>query len=191
MNFLCFGKVSNSQTLELAKLFGNTILIVVVVLIVLLILLILGIKLVIKKLNKFTKTKTGETDVKQAGGSLKMQSQYKPALVSLGISFIVSLLITGYTVFIYLFGTMLMSSRIISYDFQPIILLFLVVMSFIVYSLLLFGPAVYIGAKKSVGWGIATVVLTFLWLMIMFFIALFVLMMVNQVDRYPTLMPLM
>lgn len=90
-------------------------------------------------------------------------------VISTGIGFISALIISGYTTMVILLGGII--TRSINYQYNSIFVLFLVLISFGVYGLLLFGPALYMGVKKGIGWGISSAIATIVWLIIFLVIA--------------------
>jgi len=109
--------------------------------------------------------------------------------LSLGVSFGSALLIAGYTVLAILAVNFL--NRSIGYEFQPALLIFVVVISFAVYALILFAPGIYLGVKKGIGWGMATVFLTVFWMLILLGVGLLIyLSLRTSGDSYPGPIPL-
>lgn len=109
--------------------------------------------------------------------------------VTLGLSFLSSTVMGIYTGGLLFLVTLLNN---ISYQYQPLIALFLGLISFCVYSFLLFAPGAFWGYKKGMGWGIGLIVMTILWLFIFFGIAIAVLFTFGNGDNgggYPV--PLM
>ena len=102
--------------------------------------------------------------------------------ISVSVGFVSSFVISGYTVVVILLGEVI--TRSISYQYNSVFVLSLVLISFGVYGLLLFGPAFYIGIKKGVGWGIATSIATIVWLTIFLVIAFGVIFLTGK-SSYP------
>ena len=107
---------------------------------------------------------------------------------SLGVSFGSALLVAGYTLFAVWLITYF--SRTIGYEFQGGFSIFMVVVSFAIYTLFLFAPGIYLGAKRGIGWGIATVFFTVFWLVILLGIGLLAFFLLRNPVTYPTPMPL-
>lgn len=83
--------------------------------------------------------------------------------VSVGVGFITALLMIGFTG-ILLFVFELLSN---SYYVTMPIMLFLGIISFCIYTLLLFLPGVIVGFKRGLEWGIATVIATVVWMVLL------------------------
>jgi len=161
-------KVEGTYADSRLKLYGKEIAIAILVILFLGTFIVLFIRFIIKRVNKsaFPEVRGTGSKPDSVSGNSRM------LLISLGVSFVSSIIILFYTILVFFLGNYL--NRLISYQFQAVITLLLIVISFVIYSLLLFSPGVYMGVKKSVGWGITTVVLTLLWLIIYFIIAVFV-----------------
>jgi hypothetical protein len=101
---------------------------------------------------------------------------------SAGIGFISSFLLAGYTVLVIVLGNLI--TPILAYQYNPIFVLFLVLISFGVYALILFAPGVYIGIKRGISWGISVVVATIIWLIIFLGLAVVVLFLLGE-SSYP------
>jgi len=99
----------------------------------------------------------------------------------IGGSFLASIFAAGYTMFIFLFGSFLDSWHYS--EFNMLIVLFLGIVSFGIYPLLIFGPAIVLGIKRGIWWGVGTFVLTIMWLMIYLFI-LFGYMILSRPNNY-------
>jgi hypothetical protein len=107
----------------------------------------------------------------------------KNFLICLGASFISALLSAGYTVVVFIVGNSL--DRLVGYPYVAVIVILLVVISFAMYLLFILTPAVYIGFKKGVGWGIGTFVMTTLWLVLFGATAVFILFSFRSSPVYP------
>jgi hypothetical protein len=107
----------------------------------------------------------------------------KNLLLSASVSFGSALLVGGYTLLAILASTYLV--RTISYDLQTAFTIFMVVISFAVYALFLFAPGIYLGVKKGIGWGIATIVLTIIWLVILLGVGLLIFVLLRNPGQYP------
>jgi hypothetical protein len=79
-------------------------------------------------------------------------------------SFIASIMVAGYTV-IVMIGVTQFNSYYYS-EFNFVIMIFVTIISFAVYSLFMFGPAIYLGVKRGYLWGLATFVMTTLFLVV-------------------------
>jgi hypothetical protein len=109
--------------------------------------------------------------------------------LALALSFVSSILTAGYTALIVLAISLLM--RNVYYSFQPVILLFLLVISIGVYAILIFAPGVYVGVKKSFGWGLVTSIITIVLLVLYLAITILVLFLFYKPSTVPPITPLM
>lgn len=116
-------------------------------------------------------------------------TQMQPFVLSLGTSFVTSLVAAGYTLLVYFAGTAFSLLFNSYYRFEFIIMIFFVLISICVYALLLFAPAVLIGMKRGLVWGVATIGLTVGWLVFYLFITVIILFLTQQRPDYPTPMP--
>ena len=139
------------------KLYAKKITIFVLVILTLLVVSGLVVRVVLRRLKK---GKVTEGVVKSEGG--EVPNKVTLGLIALGISFVSSLLTLFYSAFVYFIGTLI--DDIVSYRYTSIFVIFLVIISFAVYAVLILAPGIYFGVKKGVGWGIATIVMTILWL---------------------------
>jgi hypothetical protein len=122
---------------------------------------------------------TNSSDNKK--GSLQKHSMLLSVLAVKGLGFVSSLLIVGYTLAVLFVGNLVGSY--FSYVFMPVITLIMILISAAMYILFAFVPAIFMGVRKGVWWGVATFVSTVAWLM--FYLILIVLfMMVTRMDRY-------
>ena len=119
----------------------------------------------------------------RAQGAQAPSFDTKNLFLSLGISFASASFITGYTILAILAATYLIRS--VGYDLQAVVTIFVVIISFAVYALLLFAPGIYLGAKKSVGWGIATIILTVVWMFLFLGAGLLIYLAVRIPNVYP------
>lgn len=117
---------------------------------------IVGILILVFWVGRFIVRKEGKSQVSTPG-----RGSFLPAL---GASFVSSLIVAGYTVLISIVPRIVFGSYYSRYI--GILIIFLILISFFVYSLLFFGPGIYFGIKKGVGWGIAVFALNVFWLMI-------------------------
>jgi len=159
------------------KLYGKPIALVVGVLLVLGAIIAAIVRYALKKLRK-VKVEAKDTTTEKR---IKISTSSGLILASLGLSFVSSLLIVGYTFGIYVVGSLLDS--IVGYQFQAIFALFLVVISFIIYAVLVFAPSVYLGVKKGISWGIATLVFTVIWLMFFIVVGIFIILLFGRSSR--------
>jgi len=103
-------------------------------------------------------------------------------LLVFALSFIFSLLIAGYTFLLNFLGNYF--NQIYASDLRQFLIVFLFVLSVGVYAVLLFAPAVVLGIKRGVLWGLAVFGATVLWL-IFYFLALVVFIFLFQRSSYP------
>lgn len=109
--------------------------------------------------------------------------------LSLGVSLGSALLIAGYSVLAILAVSFL--QKTVGYELQSVLLIFVVVISFAVYALILFAPGIYLGVKKGIGWGMATVFLTVFWMLVFLGIGLLIYLSLRvPADTFPTPIPL-
>ncbi len=146
-------EVSGSYAKNRLILFAKEIVIVALIALIILVISGLIIRIIYKKLYLPTKQLKTATPIPQTGQLI---------LVTGGLGFVASILIAGYTVLVIFLGALM--SSIITYRYNSVLILFLILISFGVYVLLLFGPGIYLGVKKGIGWGIATMVFTVFWL---------------------------
>lgn len=165
------------------KLFAKEILIGVVVLIAIFALLTIVLRIVIKKLKGLD----SKEKVDKKSEAISQKGTLLP--ISGGVGFVSALLISGYTTLVILMGTFI--SRSVSYQYNTIFVLFLLLISFGVYGLLLFGPAIYLGVKRGAEWGIATAVSTIVWMIIFLAIALLVIFLLGESGSYGPIVPLL
>jgi hypothetical protein len=148
-------KVKGSYADSLFKLYTKEIVVSVIITLLLLVVLILVIKKIIKNMQK------KEESAKNNAISI---------FTALGTTFVSSLFIFGYTIFIFLVNQYFTSYY---YQYSFIIFIFLILISIGIYAFLLFAPALFSGYKKGLGWGIAVFALTILWL-IFYLIIIFI-----------------
>ena len=161
--------VTGSYATNRLKLYGKELLIVFFAVLTLICTLVIVFKVVSKR------QKTSKPEVKS--GSVPQM-----LAASAGIGFISSFLLAGYTVLVIVLGNLI--TPILAYQYNPIFVLFLVLISFGVYALILFAPGVYIGIKRGISWGISVVVATIAWLIIFLGIAVVVLFLLGE-SSYP------
>ncbi len=171
-------KVEGSYASSRAKLYGKEIMIgaiVTLVVIALFVVMIIAIVKLLKKSNPPVNKKDEVSEYKEK--PLLVQpatSNGKMFAVIAILGFIVSLLMSVYTILVIVLGSLITKS--VGYSYQSLVGIVLVIISILVYSLLVFSPGVLIGVKKGAGWGIGTVVSTVLWLIfwvVIIFLGLF------------------
>ena len=162
--FTVHGSYADSQL----KLYSRDILTWSLVVLVLILLIIFSVFFVIKKL----KTQNEAEKNSNAEKNPKISIAY---LVT--GSFIASFLTAGYTIGIFIISSA-MSMRYYS-NLNPLVMLFLVVLSFGVYPLLLFGASLFVGIKRGVWWGLGTFAMTIFWMMI-FLLVVFAYVLVSK-----------
>ena len=121
-------------------------------------------------------------------GSAPAPFDSKSLILGLGVSFGSALLVAGYTLLAILAVNFL--ARSIGYEFQTALLIFVVVISFAVYALILFAPGIYLGVKRGVGWGMATIFLTVFWMLIFLGVGLLIYLSLKAPIDYPIPIPL-
>ncbi len=108
------------------------------------------------------------------------------ALMAIGIGFVSSLMVALYTIGLYAFFTIL--ERSYYSQANMIIVLFVVLISCLVYILFTFGPAVFVGWRRGVWWGVGTIATTILLLCIYLGVGILYMFFINQHRVYPTFM---
>jgi hypothetical protein len=161
--------VSSSFADSSIKLYGKEIAIGLGVFLLVLIVVGVAVRFVLAKTKEMSPASTGLDS--------------KNLLLSASVSFGSALLVGGYTLLAILASTYLV--RTISYDLQTAFTIFMVVISFAVYALFLFAPGIYLGVKKGIGWGIATIVLTIIWLVILLGVGLLIFVLLRNPGQYP------
>ena len=121
-------------------------------------------------------------------GSAPAPFDSKSLILGLGVSFGSALLVAGYTLLAILAVNFL--ARSVGYEFQTALLIFVVVISFAVYALILFAPGIYLGVKRGVGWGMATIFLTVFWMLIFLGVGLLIYLSLKTPIDYPMPIPL-
>jgi hypothetical protein len=154
------------------KLYAKEILIITAVILVFLVLLVLAIRFFVKKLGGIK----SETTVVEQKMKSHQAEKIRMLLISIGVSFLSSLLIVGYTIILalvskYGFGNVYGPQALL----VIFLVIFLIIISIFIYAILFFGPGIYIGIKKGFAWGIATLVFTILWLGFYLLVAVLVL----------------
>ncbi len=111
-------------------------------------------------------------------------------LLMLGMGLLSSVGSALYTIFIYVFFTMLQRSYYL--DMSMIIGLFALLISCIIYIVLVFGPTVFVGWKRGVWWGFGTLGVTLVLICIytgIFLIYVFMQQQAVYSPGYPTFSP--
>jgi hypothetical protein len=165
--------VKGSYAEKTYQFYGKHISIAVIVILLILVAMTFFLRWLWKKFG------TNSSDNKK--GSLQKHSMLLSVLAVKGLGFVSSLLIVGYTLAVLFVGNLVGSY--FSYVFMPVITLIMILISAAMYILFAFVPAIFMGVRKGVWWGVATFVSTVAWLM--FYLILIVLfMMVTRMDRY-------
>lgn len=110
-------------------------------------------------------------------------------VVSLGLSFLASILILAYTVLIVLFSRFLNSFYFS--EFSTLLFIFVVIVSIGFYVLALLGPAIWLTLRRGLSWGLTTFGLTILWLILSLLAVVFFFFFFFQRNPYPFPMPMM
>jgi len=114
--------------------------------------------------------------------SSKSSFQSLDVLIVVGISFVSSLCIAGYTM-----GLRIMTSVLENYfsmDITLPILLFVAIISLGVYGFFLIVPPLLIGIKRGLGKGIITFLLTLFWIFFYLVVAVFIMIVMQPNYRY-------
>jgi hypothetical protein len=178
--------VEGAYAKSVSRLYGREIAITLAVILLAIVLTVVLIRFIWRRL----KGKVAQAEEEQPIAS-GISANTKNVLIVAGVSFASSLLILGYTIAVFVIGSLF--SNLISYQYQFIFRIFLMIISFVIYSLLLFTPGIYVGVKKGVGWGIGLIVLTVIWLIMFLGIAILIIFLFG-VSRLPgpiTPLPLM
>jgi hypothetical protein len=141
--------------------------------------LVLVVSLMVRKILKTGKQEKNVKDVESLS-----TIGVKNFLMALGVSFVSSLMTVGYTAVIYFVSNTVSSS--IDYQYQVIVTILLIVISFAIYALILVGPAILVGYKKGLSYGVGSFALTVVWLIIFGAVAVFVLYIFKGQQNYPT-----
>ena len=177
--------VSGSYAKSRLQLYAKQLITIALIIVVVAVLIIALLKVMLRKFSK--KKINADEDVDTKDQEQAMPSKTRNLLVSLGLSFASSLFMAIYTGLLIFASTNL--SRLLGYQYEMFFVLFIVVISFCVYSVLLFGPALYVGAKRGVGWGMATILMTIFWLVIYLGVGLLVVYLLNPIRPIPTPYP--
>lgn len=98
------------------------------------------------------------------------------------VSFVASLFTAGYTIGIYILSSF--ANNWYYLEMNTLLMLLVVIVSFGVYPLMLFGPAFIIGRMRGMRWGVGTFALTLMWLMIYIVILVGFIFMTNSSNTY-------
>ncbi|KKR28292.1 MAG: hypothetical protein UT61_C0053G0028, partial [Candidatus Woesebacteria bacterium GW2011_GWA1_39_8] len=177
--------VSGSYAKSRLQLYAKQLITIALIIVVVAVLIIALLKVMLRKFSK--KKINADEGVDTKDQEQAMPSKTRNLLVSLGLSFASSLFMAIYTGLLIFASTNL--SRLLGYQYEMFFVLFIVVISFCVYSVLLFGPALYVGAKRGVGWGMATILMTIFWLVIYLGVGLLVVYLLNPIRPIPTPYP--
>lgn len=180
-------KVSGVYANSRIKLLGREIAISIVVLAVVSLIIILVIRKVLRMMNTPLTVATPTTKKTSMPVQAENPNPENARLIlsSLAISFIASLVLTGFTIVIVLISQNL---NYIDYQLASIVRLAGGIFAFCVYAVLLFIPGIYFGYKKGTGWGILTVVLTVGWLFVYFAVFTAIVLVFGFQQSYPTIM---
>lgn len=127
-----------------------------------------------KKLSRSLRVKpfSDQEEADVSSVQRKQESVVEPRLTNnsaiisaLVISFIASFIVLLYTLFIYFIPSKVLNGSYWS-DLTGFIILFLVIVSIAVYVILIIGPAIYMGVKKNMIWGLSTFGLIIIWLVV-------------------------
>jgi hypothetical protein len=155
-------KVTGTYADSRLKLYGKEISIGAGVLIVLIILVLVISKFVLRRLNKSSKD---NVEASQTGNSNNSTGK------SLALSFLASL---GGAVFIaiYSFGLLVIFQMMTTnyYGASSFMALIVVILSFVIFIVAVVIPGIVIGIKRGWGWGVLTVLLTVIWLVVIMMI---------------------
>lgn len=176
-------KVSGMYANSKIKLYGKEITFGLAIALVLLAVIFLIVRKVLRLMTPDPVTLKKNSPVEN-----KSRDTGKLILTTLGISFISSILLAGYSLLI-----IFISQNLNYIDYQTASLLRLagMIFSFCVYSVIIFIPGIYFGVKKGIGWGILTVVLTVGWLFVYFIVSIGIIFLTGFQRSYPPIRPMM
>lgn len=172
-------KVSGMYANSRLKLYGKEIVISLTGLLVAVLLILLVARKILKMINQATAKK----DVK----IVQAQDNSTHFLVTLGISFISSVILGGYSIILILLFNYL---NYADYQIAQVVRAAAIIFSFCIYTVGLFIPGLYYGYKKGMGWGVLTVVLTVVWLFIYFVIGIVLVFLFGFNRAFPIGMPM-
>jgi hypothetical protein len=105
-------------------------------------------------------------------------------LLTGALSFISAILMSGYLLFVYL-----LISALGYYGNQSVfVLVILFIITLIVFALIICGPAIFMGVKRGIWWGIGTFMSSLAWLFIFLCFAVLI-SLVSSRSYYPTPVP--
>ncbi|KKS47847.1 hypothetical protein A3J20_03295 [Candidatus Gottesmanbacteria bacterium RIFCSPLOWO2_02_FULL_42_29] len=155
-------KVSGIYANSRFKLYGKEIIVSVFGILLVLALITLLARKILKYVRGSALKKEIKSDQTQEDNSIR-------AVMAAGISFISSLILGGYGILLILLFNYL---NYADYQIAMLLRVAAMIISFCVYIVGLFIPGLYYGYKKGMGWGVLTVVLTVVWLIIYFILGL-------------------
>ncbi|OGM10944.1 hypothetical protein A2Z22_03690 [Candidatus Woesebacteria bacterium RBG_16_34_12] len=155
------------------KLYGKEITIIFASLVLVFLVFAFIARTVFKKFKKGEKP-SGTKDEKANYPSEKV----KLLLINSALSFLSSLLITGYTFAVYFIGRVLLD--LVGYQYEALLIIFLVIISIVIYLVLFLALPIYLGFKKKVGWAIVTLLLTVLWLLFYLVVSIIIVFIFNN-----------
>lgn len=161
------------------QLYAKTLLIGIVVTLVVLALIGFG----LFKLFRHVKKKAVPATSGTTHGSIYT------VLWMLGGSFGSSLVTAIYTIFLFIVMNFVNGNYYFGYQYNLLVVLFILILSLGVYPLCLFIPSIVMGMRKGLWWGVGTFALTIAWLMIYLFIIFGFLFMTQMNDSYPRPLP--
>lgn len=147
------------------KLYAREVSLAVLVILFVLVTLIVVLRFIYKRVAKDNLPKPGK-------GGLK-KDDVRMFMLASGVSFS-----SSFTTMLYLSGVMFFANLIdsfVPYTFSSVVLILVFIISIAVVISIVLLPPVIVAMKKSVGWGVATFVMTILWLVLMFVIFVLIL----------------
>ncbi len=169
-------KVNGSFANSRAKLYGKELATVFGVILFFVLLVLLVLYAIQKRSFKKDKVEAGDHKVMSDDGIKRIG-------MSAGVSFASALVTAGYSIAVYAIYNAL--ANIVDYQYQSIVMILLVVISFAIYTLVIIGPSVFVGYKKGMGWGIGTFVMTIVWLILMAAVTVAILFVFRDQNNYP------
>lgn len=142
------------------KLYGKEIAVGIVAFLVVIIFILVVLRLIMRR--RRLQGSTSETP--KAASRLAASSEKPLAMVfglSLGSAFLTALFSILLVVFMRSF------ERLGYYELGPFIYLVVLLVAFVVFVVLTFGPALFVGTKKGLGWGLGTLFMTVFWLVLL------------------------
>ncbi len=166
------GIYANSRT----KLYGKELTTVLGVIIFFILLVLLVLHALQKRMFKKDKVDSQSNKVMTDEGM-------KRVAFGAGVSFASALVTAGYSIAVYAITNAL--ANLVDYQYQAVVMILIIVISFAIYLLVIIGPAFFVGYKKGIGWGIGTFVMTIVWLILMAVVTVAVLFMFRSQNNYP------